>query len=127
MIFIVDIYASLEKELVSVERVVQYTDLPSEAAEILDQRPPKFWPSGGAIEVQGLKVRYADELPMVLDDVSFSVPAGTKVSACTADYIDHTLTCALAAWRVRGHRQRQEHPDAVHVSLRRGSGRQHQD
>ena len=60
----------------SVERVVEYLDLPQEpAAVIKDSRPPAAWPSNTNTEemivVEDLEVKYAPELPSVLHGVSF--------------------------------------------------------
>ena len=37
------------------------------------------WPTGGSIQVNHLVVRYAPDLPAVLDDISFSVNPGEKI------------------------------------------------
>lgn len=62
----------------SVERVLHYTELPTEDRESGDT-PPE-WPSHGSIEFQDVKLRYRDELPLVLKGVSFSIKAREKVS-----------------------------------------------
>jgi hypothetical protein len=41
------------------ERVKEYTELRREAPEIMDPRPPQFWPSRGAITCKDLVIRYA--------------------------------------------------------------------
>ena len=40
---------------------------------------PADWPAGGEVVVTGLCVRYRPELPLVLNDLSFSVSKGSKV------------------------------------------------
>eukprot|EP00899_Mesostigma_viride_P029749 jgi/Mesvir1/995/Mv17535-RA.1 len=71
--------AELENLLVSVERMLEYTQLPQEAAlEVPDQRPPPGWPHAGAISIQNLTVRYYEDLPPVLTGVSVDIPAGSK-------------------------------------------------
>jgi hypothetical protein len=43
--------------MVSVERIKQFTNLPSEAAwKIADKSPPQNWPSHGTIELNNLQV-----------------------------------------------------------------------
>ncbi|KAG1673861.1 hypothetical protein FOA52_012886 [Chlamydomonas sp. UWO 241] len=67
----------------SVERIVEFMEPEPEAAA--DTSPdvlklmPKDWPTHGAIEVEGLVMRYRPEMPLVLKGVSFSVLAGEKV------------------------------------------------
>ncbi|KAG8687132.1 hypothetical protein FRC09_013677, partial [Ceratobasidium sp. 395] len=61
---------NLEMDLNSVERVVEYLDLPQESNGKEDQKPPAYWPSSAAseslISVENLVVRYAPELDPVL-------------------------------------------------------------
>jgi ABC-type multidrug transport system fused ATPase/permease subunit len=63
---------------------VEYLDLPQEPPAIIENsRPPAYWPSGSnndaLITVEDLVVKYAPELPSVLDGVSFSLKAGERV------------------------------------------------
>ena len=76
----------LELDLNSVERVVEYLDLPQEPpATIENARPPAHWPSslgpneGQLLEVRDLEVKYAPDLPAVLHDVSFKLKARERV------------------------------------------------
>jgi ABC-type multidrug transport system fused ATPase/permease subunit len=73
-------YASLERSLVSVERVIEYTKLPSEAAEIVEPRPHATWPSKGRIDFVNVAARYATDLPLVLKNISFSLSAASKIA-----------------------------------------------
>ncbi|KAH7927030.1 hypothetical protein BV22DRAFT_1032254 [Leucogyrophana mollusca] len=77
-------WTTLELDLNSVERVVEYLDLPQEPpATIESNRPPAYWPSSssgnGLITVEDLTVKYAPELPAVLHNVSFSLNAKERV------------------------------------------------
>ena len=40
------------------------------------------WPLKGAIELQNYTARYRKELPIVVNDITVSIPAGTKVGIC---------------------------------------------
>lgn len=87
--------AQLELDFNSVERVIEYLDVPQEReAVVKDCRPPPGWltgeperrtlgtsPSvrGGGIKVEGLYVRYAEGLPDVLKGVGFEMSRGMKV------------------------------------------------
>lgn len=80
VLWIVRLYAVLEMNMNSVERLLEYADLEKESDEIIpDSRPPKNWPSRGEIEVNDLSLRYAPELPLVIRNVSFNVPAFSKI------------------------------------------------
>ena len=77
-------WTGLELDLNSVERVVEYLDLPQEPHSIIESsRPPAYWPSSSNEEnllvVEDLCIRYAPELPAVLHDVSFNLKAKERV------------------------------------------------
>ncbi|KAL1696726.1 hypothetical protein GGG16DRAFT_43160 [Schizophyllum commune] len=76
-------WTSLELDLNSVERVVEYLDLPQEPPAIIeDHRPPAFWPSSDSeslVSVENLSIRYSPELPAVIQNISFSLRGGERV------------------------------------------------
>ncbi|ODO08357.1 ATP-dependent bile acid transporter [Cryptococcus wingfieldii CBS 7118] len=71
-------YSLLEQTFVSAERVNYYINMPDHESEegIL---PPNGWPASGKVEVQDLSVRYAPDLPKVLNKVSFTIEPGHRV------------------------------------------------
>lgn len=73
--------AQLELDFNSVERIVEYLDVPQERPSIVtNSRPPAHWPSSnGEIVVENLVVRYAPSLPPVLKDISFTIKASEKI------------------------------------------------
>jgi ABC-type multidrug transport system fused ATPase/permease subunit len=77
-------WTALELDLNSVERVVEYLELPQEPPAIIESnRPPAYWPSSSdndsLIVVEDLVIKYAPELPAVLQDVSFALKARERV------------------------------------------------
>ncbi|XP_071734179.1 LOW QUALITY PROTEIN: ABC transporter C family member 13-like [Rutidosis leptorrhynchoides] len=71
-------FTETEKELVSVERVLQYMDIPQEDLQghkILNAD----WPFQGTVEFQNVTLRYMPSLPPALRDLSFKVTGGTQV------------------------------------------------
>ncbi|KAG6919005.1 hypothetical protein DXG01_009715 [Tephrocybe rancida] len=78
---LVKVMAQLELDFNSVERVVEYLDVPQEAPAIIEKsRPPAYWPSSsGNLIVENLVVRYAPHLPPVLKNVSFTVKPAEKI------------------------------------------------
>lgn len=70
-------------DLNSVERVVEYLDLPQEPPAVIESnRPPAYWPSASTtdlVTVEDLTIRYAPELPDVLHEVSFSLRPKERV------------------------------------------------
>lgn len=67
--------------MTSVERVIEYTELPSESLNECKKPPPDNWPSAGEIIYENVSFSYdkANNLPMVLNDLSFRIDAGEKV------------------------------------------------
>jgi ABC-type multidrug transport system fused ATPase/permease subunit len=68
----------------SVERVIEYLDLPQEPPTIIESnRPPAYWPSSSdndtMIIVEDLVVKYAPELPPVLHGISFTLKARERI------------------------------------------------
>ncbi|KAF9259759.1 hypothetical protein L218DRAFT_873993 [Marasmius fiardii PR-910] len=78
-------WTNMELDLNSVERVIEYLEVPQEPPAIIESnRPPAYWPSSSAkndslIRVENLSVKYAPDLPDVLHDVSFTLRAGERV------------------------------------------------
>ncbi|RHN73198.1 putative xenobiotic-transporting ATPase [Medicago truncatula] len=71
---------NVENKMVSVERIKQFTNLPSEAPwKIADKSLPHNWPSHGTIELNNLQVRYRPTTPLVLKGVSLTIEGGEKV------------------------------------------------
>ena len=79
-------WTQLELDLNSVERVVEYFNLPQEPPAVVENaRPPAHWPSSTSpnsdslLIVDDLLIRYAPDLPAVLHGVSFSLKARERV------------------------------------------------
>ena len=70
----------LETNIVSVERIKEYSEVPTEAPPIIDSnRPADDWPSEGHVEFDHYSTRYREGLDLVLKDVTVDIPGGTKV------------------------------------------------
>ena len=78
---LVRVAAQLELDFNSVERVVEYLDVPQEAPAVIEKsRPPAYWPSDtGELVVENLVVQYAPELPAALHNVTFTVRPSEKI------------------------------------------------
>ncbi|XP_047341674.1 ABC transporter C family member 13 [Impatiens glandulifera] len=71
-------FTETEKEMVSVERVVQYMDICQEELDGFSKLEPG-WPSEGQIEFQNVTLRYMPSLPAALHHISFTIAGGTQV------------------------------------------------
>ena len=74
-------FSVVEARMTSVERLRHYGALPCEPSVVrepaLGSQTP--WPRTGSVEFRSVTARYAPDLPSVLHDVSFSLPAGAKL------------------------------------------------
>ncbi|KAK9090191.1 hypothetical protein Sjap_023368 [Stephania japonica] len=71
---------NVENKMISVERILQYSKVPSEAPLVIEgSRPKPQWPTKGTIELDNLHFRYRPTLPMVLKGVTCTFPGGKKI------------------------------------------------
>ena len=71
-------FSYIESELNSVERVVEYCDLPAESQTELVV-PPAHWPTqSGGLVIENLAISYAPDLPLVLKGISLDIRPGEK-------------------------------------------------
>ncbi|CAI5512620.1 unnamed protein product [Closterium sp. Naga37s-1] len=100
MNWMVRMNAELESQMNAVERILEYTTLPTEAPDVVEsRRPPADWPQQGVIEAEGVVVRYRPELAPVLKGLTFSIRAGEKVGVCGRTGSGKT-TLTMALYRI---------------------------
>lgn len=65
----------LENQMISVERIVEYSAVESEAPLESDEKkvPSKHWPTSANIEFKGLSLRYSENSPQILRNLSFQI------------------------------------------------------
>ena len=70
-----------ETNMVSVERVIQYTQIQVESPPIIENsRPPANWPSHGRVTFNNVKMRYREGLEPVLKGISLEIKV--KIFVC---------------------------------------------
>ncbi|KAJ9304029.1 hypothetical protein DTO217A2_6481 [Paecilomyces variotii] len=70
----------VETNIVSVERVLEYANLPSEAPDVIfKNRPSLGWPSKGAVTFNHYSTRYRPGLDLVLKDVTLDIKPHEKI------------------------------------------------
>lgn len=78
--WMVRLTSDLETQVVSLERIIEYTEIKTEAAwDNFMYRSPVGWPPSGRVKVENLSVCYRDGLDLVLKSISFEVNPGEKV------------------------------------------------
>ncbi|CAK9137377.1 unnamed protein product [Ilex paraguariensis] len=71
---------NVENKMISVERILQFTNIPSEAPLVIENfRPEPDWPTNGKIELEDLHVQYSPALPRVLKGITCTFPGEKKI------------------------------------------------
>lgn len=71
-------WSELDNSMTSVERVLEYTEIKQEIHNN-QKEPPKRWPEHGVLEFQSVYLRYATNLPYVLNNLTFKIKPREKV------------------------------------------------
>ncbi|XP_049584650.1 ATP-binding cassette sub-family C member 4 isoform X3 [Syngnathus scovelli] len=71
--------AEIENMMTSVERVVEYAELKSEAPWETDTKPPPDWPKRGSITFDSVNFSYSASEPLVLKDLTVVFKSKEKV------------------------------------------------
>ncbi|KAI5959813.1 YCF1 [Candida pseudojiufengensis] len=78
--WIVRMTVEVETNIVAVERCLEYSNLKSEAPEIIpNHRPPTSWPQQGEIKFQNYSTKYRPELDLVLKDINIDIKPKQKI------------------------------------------------
>ncbi|OWB67367.1 hypothetical protein B5S30_g2725 [[Candida] boidinii] len=82
--FMLRSYTQLENEMNSVERLNHYAcDLEQEAPfEIPERDPHPDWPAEGAIQFDNVCLRYREDLPTVLKNISLNIKPNERIGIC---------------------------------------------
>uniref|UniRef100_A0A5B6Z5V5 ABC-type xenobiotic transporter n=1 Tax=Davidia involucrata TaxID=16924 RepID=A0A5B6Z5V5_DAVIN len=71
---------NVENKMISVERILQFTKIPSEAPLVIENcRPESEWPINGRVELENIHVQYTPALPRVLKGISCTFPGRKKI------------------------------------------------
>ncbi|KAK9465552.1 P-loop containing nucleoside triphosphate hydrolase protein [Lipomyces arxii] len=77
---IVRMTVEVEISTVSVERILEYCNIPTEAAEVIENsRPPVNWPADGAVEFHDYSTRYRAGLDLVLKGINLRIKPKEKI------------------------------------------------
>lgn len=78
---IIQTFTSAETSLVSLERLLSFISLPAEAELVkdTDRQLEANWPTHGHVRFSNVCMRYRPELPMVLNNLDFSISGGKSL------------------------------------------------
>ncbi len=79
LLYFVRVINDVEVQGNSIERIADYLAIDQEPAATEKGKPPASWPTSGDITVSNLTARYYDGGPVVLDNISLDVSAGSRV------------------------------------------------
>ncbi|KAL1426047.1 hypothetical protein MTO96_018596 [Rhipicephalus appendiculatus] len=80
MNWMVRMSCEFETNIVAVERIMEYTRSPTEAAwEIPGHKPSPQWPKDGEVQFRDYATRYREGLDLIIKDITVSVAPGEKV------------------------------------------------
>lgn len=71
--------AEVANQLMSVERVLEYTLLPAEAQPLVPKKPEPDWPRHGKLSFDKLAMRYAENANPVIKNLSVTIQPKEKV------------------------------------------------
>lgn len=77
--------------MTSVERVVEYTELESEAPWEMQKRPPPDWPNKGLVTFDRVSFSYSDDGPVVLQNLEAMFRPKEKVRR--VDFVQSSTSC----------------------------------
>ncbi|CAC5413633.1 ABC transporter C family member 5,Canalicular multispecific organic anion transporter 1,Multidrug resistance-associated protein 6,Putative uncharacterized protein YKR104W,ABC transporter C family member 8,Multidrug resistance-associated protein 1,Cystic fibrosis transmembrane conductance regulator,ABC transporter C family member 12,ABC transporter C family member 14,Canalicular multispecific organic anion transporter 2,ABC transporter C family member 7,Putative ABC transporter C family member 15,ATP-bindin len=76
---VMQVLSFLQMDLISIERVDEFTHLDPEADWIKLERPPEHWPEIGCIQFVDYSTRYRAGLDLVLKGIFFDIKGGEKI------------------------------------------------
>jgi ATP-binding cassette subfamily C (CFTR/MRP) protein 1 len=78
--WIVRMTVEIESNSTSIERILEYSRLQSEAPQIIENnRPPKSWPQKGEVTFTNFSAKYRPELELVLKDINLNIKPREKI------------------------------------------------
>ncbi|KAJ6486599.1 P-loop containing nucleoside triphosphate hydrolase protein [Mycena vulgaris] len=82
--FLLISYASVENGSIAIDRIEEYAKLPKEEKTVTSDEitPLSAWPSAGRLVFSDFSMRYRNDLPPALKNLSFELEGGLKIGIC---------------------------------------------
>ncbi|KAJ7139196.1 P-loop containing nucleoside triphosphate hydrolase protein [Mycena epipterygia] len=86
MAHLLNSYASVENGSIAIDRIEEYAKLPEEEKTVTSDEittsDHSAWPSTGSLVFSDFSMRYRDDLPPALKNLSFELEGGLKIGIC---------------------------------------------
>ncbi|KAJ7164505.1 P-loop containing nucleoside triphosphate hydrolase protein [Mycena filopes] len=79
---ILNSYASVENGGVSIDRIAEFANLPEEEKQMSATNEYSGWPSTGDLIFKDFSMKYREDLPLALKNLSFELKGGLKIGIC---------------------------------------------
>ncbi|XP_064079533.1 multidrug resistance-associated protein 1-like [Macrobrachium nipponense] len=78
--WLVRMTSDVETNIVAVERIKEYSEIPQEAPwDITSKKPQKDWPEEGVVEFRNYSTRYREGLDLVVKNINCKILRGEKI------------------------------------------------
>ncbi|XP_074657511.1 multidrug resistance-associated protein 1-like [Tubulanus polymorphus] len=106
----------MEVQIISVERIKEYSEIPSEAAWNIEHEPVQDnWPESGKVQIDCYSVRYRKGLDLVLDGITCHILAGEKVGLVGRTGAGKS-SLALGLFRITESNEGRIHIDGIDIT-----------
>lgn len=106
-------YANVELDMNATERIVEFSNVAIEKQD--GNHPPAAWPTEGKVEVKGLVVGYATDLPPVLKGLTFDVAKNERIGVVGRTGAGKS-SLTLALFRFLEAREGSVHIDGINIA-----------
>ncbi|KAJ7163527.1 P-loop containing nucleoside triphosphate hydrolase protein [Mycena crocata] len=83
--FLISSWASVENGSVAIDRIEEFSKLPEEEKNALKKiriNEQQAWPSTGSLNFADFSMKYRDDLPLALKNLTFDLKGGLKIGIC---------------------------------------------
>ncbi|KAJ6548978.1 P-loop containing nucleoside triphosphate hydrolase protein [Mycena capillaripes] len=98
-----DAYASVDNGSIAIDRIEEFANLPEEEKRELTINDQSAWPSTGSLTFSNYSMKYREDLPLALKNLSFDLKAGQKIGICGRTGSGKSSTVLSLFWGIDQH------------------------
>ncbi|KAJ7149444.1 P-loop containing nucleoside triphosphate hydrolase protein [Mycena crocata] len=80
--YLLSAFASVENGTVAIDRIKEFAKLPQEEKNEVTVNDHSAWPASGELTFADFSMKYRDDLPLALANISFNLQGGQKIGIC---------------------------------------------